>query len=318
MDDLTKILDFTSIQRRKEVIVSKWRALPSLYWSLVVGILTIFSVLQSTALSSWTPREVLIFLAVLLVGALIIAVWIASKQKTITERLATASALFAEARRRFGERDYEGAEVAAERSIGFDDCDSRVWNLLGRIRIRLGKGKGSVEALGKALSVNVQPDWVAIYHHNRGIAHLLCRDFGKAKRDFDKCLAEKPRSSVRLRWRSLCSYYINDCEAALRDALTCVKEGPTKVAGQALLGVIALSCGASEYVDAIDELLRHLKPEEAEDYYYLAAYRLLHGSHDESARLLAIAIHLDDKLKPRFKTDPIWDAVREAHIFRNV
>jgi tetratricopeptide (TPR) repeat protein len=318
MDDLTKILDFTSIQRRKEVIVSKWRALPSLYWSLVVGILTVFSVLQSTALSSWTPREVVIFLAVLLVGALIIAVWIASKQKTITERLATASALFAEARRRFGERDYEGAEVAAERSIGFDDCDSRVWNLLGRIRIRLGDGKGSVEALGKALSVNMQPDWVAIYHHNRGVAYLLCRDFGKAKRDFNKCLAEKPRSSVRLRWRSLCSYYINDFEAALRDALSCVKEAPTKVSGQAVLGVIALSSGASEYVNSLDELLRNLKPEEAEDYYYLAAYRLLQGSHGESARLLAIAIHLDDKIQPRFKTDPIWDAVREDHIFRDV
>jgi len=179
MDDLKKILEFTSIQRRKEVVISKWRALPSLYWSIVVGILTVFSVLQSSALSSWTPREVVIFLSALLVAALIIAVWIASKQKTITERLATASALFAEARRRFGERDYEGVEIAAERSIGFDDCDSRVWNLLGRIRIRLGKGKGSVEALGKALSVNVQPDWVATYHHNRGVAHLLCRDFGK-------------------------------------------------------------------------------------------------------------------------------------------
>jgi len=85
-----------------------------------------------------------------------------------------------------------------------------------------------------------------------------------------------------------------------------------------VLGVIALSSGASEYVNALDELLRHLKPEEAEDYYYLAAYRLFQGSHGEAARLLAIAIHLDDKIQPRFKTDPIWDAVREDHIFRDV
>ena len=82
--------------------------------------------------------------------------------------------------------------------------------------------------------------------------------------------------------------------------------------------MIALSSGASEYVNSLDELLRHLKPEQAEDCYYLAAYRLLQGSHGESARLLAIAIHLDDKIQPRFKTDPIWNAVREDHIFRDV
>jgi Flp pilus assembly protein TadD len=104
-----------------------------------------------------------------------------ANKKTITECLATAIALFAEARRRFGEKDYEGAEIAAERSIASDDCDSRVWNLLGRIRIRLGKGPGSVVALGKALEVNVQSDWIAICYHNRAVAHLLCRDFGKAK-----------------------------------------------------------------------------------------------------------------------------------------
>lgn len=316
MDDLRRILNFTSIQRRKQVIISKWRTLPPLYWSLVVGILTVFSVLQSTVLSGWSPKRIIILLSGLLAVALLLAVLIASKQKTITERLASASALYAEARRRFGEKDYEGAEIAAERSIAFDDCDSRVWNLLGRIRIRMGKGPGAVDALGKALELNVQPDWIAIYHHNRAVAHLLCRDFGKAKRDLDKCLAEKPRSSVRLRWRSLCSYYINDFESAMRDAISCVKEAPTKVAGQSVLGLIALSTGASEHINDIDKLLLHLKPEEAEDYYYLAAYRLSQGNLGEAARLLSIGIHLDDKIQPRFLTDPIWDTVRDDQRFK--
>jgi hypothetical protein len=81
-------------------------------------------------------------------------------------------------------------------------------------------------------------------------------------------LLKKPRSSVRLRWRSLCSYYIDDFETATRGAISCVKEAPTKVAGQSVLGFIALSTGASEHISNIDKLLLHLKPEEAEDYYY--------------------------------------------------
>lgn len=49
-------IDQISTSRQREILISKWRALPSLYWSIVVGILAIFSVLQTTLLSKWSNR----------------------------------------------------------------------------------------------------------------------------------------------------------------------------------------------------------------------------------------------------------------------
>lgn len=109
-DKVEAAIEKLSTRRRREMLISKWRTLPSLYWSIVVGILAVFSVLQTTLLTGWSSLAVIWLLLALMGVAFVAAVAIAIKQKTPIEKLAMARALYTEAGRRFDERDYSFSE----------------------------------------------------------------------------------------------------------------------------------------------------------------------------------------------------------------
>lgn len=256
-----------STSRRREMLISKWRSLPSLFWSIIVGILAVFSVLQTTLLTEWSSRAVIWLLLALIFLALVAAVAVAIKQKTPTEKLAMARVLHTEAGRRFDEREYEEAEVAAERSVELDPEDSTIWSLLGRIRIRLGKPSEAIRAFENAIEVNKRPDWRTIYLHNRAVARILNREFGHARNDLKACIAENPHSWLSLRWRALSSYYMGDFSAALADAESSVRESPGRIPNQAVLAIVAKRAGKVNLaIEATKDALCP-RPEKAADYY---------------------------------------------------
>jgi len=304
-------------KRRRAILVSKWRALPALYWSILVGVLTAFSAVQATALKDWSSTASTLLLGLLLALALLAAIIIAWRQKTPTEKLAMARTYFSEARRRFGEKDYDGAETAAVRSADNDPDESSTWNLLGRIRIRRGDSSGAVEAFARALDVNVQPDWRTIYLHNRAVAYVLARDFGRARNDLDTCVRASPHSWTKRRWRALVNLYMEDVVAALRDARTSVEEA-RRVSNTAVLAIVELAAGNDAEAEEVAVEARALETEKAEDYYYLGALEARLGRIDEAERLLRISQQLDDKMKPRAQSDPLWEAWRDNPQFRGL
>lgn len=306
------------VGRRRDMLVSKWRSLPAMYWSIVVGILTVFSVLQPIFLAGWSSLALTGLLLVLFSMALVAAIIVARRQKTPTEKLAMARTLFSEARRRFGERDYSGAETAAKRSVELDPEESSTWNILGRAQIRLGKPAEAIEAYARALDVNRQPDWRTIYLNNRAVARILNREFGHARNDFNECVAESPHSWTRLRWRALASLYMGDLLAAQDDAKASVKEASERVSNQAVLAIIATAAGKASQAAEANEKIVGLRAEKPEDYYYFAALKCAQGESDEALRLLAISIQLDDKMKPRGRFDPLWDSLREDARFKGL
>lgn len=236
-------------------------------------------------------------------------------QNAPTEKLDMAREFHMEARRNFGERDYEKAEDAANRSVELDPTDSMTWSLLGRIRIRLGKPAEAINAFEHALAVNKQPDWRTIYLHNRALARILNRDFGHARNDLNACVAENPHSWVSLRWRAQASYYMNDFSAALADAESSVKESPGRISNQAVLAIVAKGAGkTNKAVKATENAVRS-KPQKSPDYYYLAALKGSQGDRDEALRLLALSIQLDEKMRSRALFDPFWDWLREDASF---
>lgn len=303
------------ISHRRQMLLSKWRSLPSLYWSIVVGILAAFSVLQTTLLSTWNSRAVTWLLLTILILAFLAALVIALKQKTPTEKLATARALYMEARRRFHEKDYEEAEALASRSVGLNPEESVSWSLLGRIQIRRGKSVEAIRAYDHAIEVNKQPTWRTVYFHFRAIARVLNRDFGRARNDLNASIAEDPHSGVSLRWRALVSYYMGDFLAALADAELAVKESPLRIPNQAVLAIAAESAGKRNQATKAVESAWRIRPEKPEDYYYLAVLKRVQGEHTEAVRLLSIAIQLDDNMKSRAFFDPLWDHLREDDSF---
>ncbi len=221
-----------------------------------------------------------------------------------------ARALYSEGRRRFGEKDYLGAEDAAARSATLDPNDCTTWNLLGRARVRLGDGAGAVAAFSEASKVNVQPDWRTVYLHNRAVAYIQKRDFGRARNDLDECVKEQPRNWTRLRWRALANLYLRDIPAALDDARASVKV-TKRVSNLAVLALVeAAANGGSTFDSQASRALKREKAEKAEDYYYQAAWEARSGRLTEATRLLVIAQELDDKMSARAAADPLWDSVR--------
>lgn len=306
-----------SATRRRAVVLSRWASLPSLYWSIVVGVLTVFSVLQTTLLAGLGPRGTTALLASLLVVSALAAVLIARRQTMPAERLAMARALFSEARRRFGEREYRAAEEAAARSAEWDPEESATWNLLGRTRTRLGKPAEAIEAFGNALDVNRQPDWRPIYLHNRAVAYIMNGEYGRARSDLNIAVAAAPQNGTRLRWRALANYYMGAATEALEDAKSCVKASE-RASTQALLAVIAGSVGEQSLASrAIDRALR-LPLEKPEDYYYVGVWKLLFDDPEEAIRMLAISVQLDDKMRARATFDPFWSPMRNEERFRHL
>lgn len=304
--------------RRRQVLASKWRQIPSLFWSIVVGVLAVFSVLQTTLLRDWNGRATVGLLLLLFSSALIAAIVFAITHKTPTEKLAMARALYMEALSRFDEKDYEGAESAAERSADLDPEDSAVWNLLGRTKLRRGRLEEAIQAFGSALEVNRHPAWRNRYLHNRAVAYILNRDFGHARNDLDACVAALPHSWNRLKLRALASYYMNDVPAALADAEASVGESPRRVSNQAVLAIVATAAGKRGKATRAAEKARRLRLESPEDYYYLAALVGLSGDRDDALRLLGVSIALDDKIKPRATFEPLWDPLRDDAEFKRL
>lgn len=297
-------------RRRREILASKWRSLPSLYWSIVVGVLTVFSVAQASVLREWSVQATLGLLGVLLGAAFGVALLVAWKHQTPTEKLAQARALFSEGRRRFGEKDYQGAADAAARSVALDPDECSTWNLLGRAKVRLGDGSGAVAAFSRAGEVNVQPDWRTIYLHNRGVSYLLLRDYGRARNDFDACVKDSPRNWTRLRWRALANLYLGDCAAALDDARASVHV-TKRVSNLAVLALVEAAANVGVVQDSqAARNARREKAETAEDYYYLGALEAASGDLVKASRLLRIAEDLDDKMAARACVDALWDTVR--------
>lgn len=303
---------------RRQILLSKWRSLPSLFWSIIVGVLAVFSVLQATLLTSLGTGATIGLLVVLLSLAMVAAVVVALRQKTPTEKLATARALFAESRQRFGEREYPAAETAALRSVDLDPEESPVWNLLGRTRLRLGKPADAIEAFTRALEVNRQSDWRNIYLHNRAVAYLSSHDFGRARQDLDKCIATTPRSWTRLRWRALACLHLGDLSGALADAESSVREAPGRVINQAVLAIVAEAAGKPRLAQNAAAEASRPRPESASDYYYLGALKAFRGDSNEALRLLEISIQLDDQMMPRASFDPLWDCLRESARFKRI
>ena len=300
---------------QREILVSKWRSLPSLYWSIVVGILTVFSVLQTTLLARWSSREVIWLLVVLMGLAFVSAIGIAMKQVTPTEKLALARALHTEAGCRFDERNYVEAEDAAKRSVELYPENSMSWSLLGRIQIRLGKPTDAVYAFENAIDVNRRSEWRTIYIHNRAVARIFNRDYGHARNDLNACIADKPHSWVSLRWRALVCYYMEDFSAAFIDVESCVRESPNRIPNQAVLAIIAKNAGKADQAAKATETALSLRPERAEDYYYIAALKGSLGRRDEAIKLLGLSMQLDDKMKSRAFFDPLWDYLRKDNDF---
>jgi tetratricopeptide (TPR) repeat protein len=178
------------------MFISKWRSLPSLYWSIVVGILAAFSVLQMTLLNTWSSRALTWLLLVILTLAFLVALVVAFKQKTPTEKFAMARALHMEALRRFNERDYEKAEVLAVRSVELNPDESVSLGLLGRVWIRLGKPTDAIDAYERAMEVNKQPRWRTFYFHNRAVARVLSGDYGRAMNDLNDSIADDPHRGL--------------------------------------------------------------------------------------------------------------------------
>lgn len=311
-------IDQISKSRQREILISKWRALPSLYWSIVVGILAIFSVLQTTLLSEWSNKDLILLLLALLGISFVGSIVIAIRQKTSTEKLALAWALFTEAGRLFDERDYHDAAVLAERSVELDSENSMTWSILGRIWIRLGMPTDAIHAFEHAINVNKRPEWRTIYLHNRALARILNRDFGHARNDLNACIAEKPNSSLSLRWRALACYYMGDYSAALADSESSVRKSPCRIPNQAVLAIVSQTARKTNQAENATETALSLRPERSDDYYYLAVLKVFQSDRDEALRLLGISIQLDDKMKSRAYFDPFWDCIREDAGFKSL
>jgi tetratricopeptide (TPR) repeat protein len=271
--------------------------------------------LQTTLLITWSSRAITWLLLTILILAFLVALVIALKQKTPTEKFTMARELHMEALRLFKEREYEKAEALAAHSVDLNSEESVSWGLLGRIKLHLGKPVEAIYAYDCAINVNKQPTWKTFYLYYRAIARVLCREFGHARNDLNGSIVDDPRSAVSLRWRALVCYYMGDFSAALSDAEFCVRESPLRIGNQAVLAIVAKAAGkANQALKATEDALR-IRPEKPQDYYYLAALKGVQGESTEAIRLLHIAIQMDDNMKSRAFFDPLWDCLREDDSF---
>ena len=159
--------------------------------------------------------------------------------------------------------------------------------------LKVGDVQGALPYLDRAVSLHPK---LALYRHNRGLAHFASADWDSARADFDAAIRLKPQGYASYLMRANLNLIGNRREAALEDVNTALRLKPSQVLALALRGVIHHRMGNLEA--AIEDYRQCLRvnPAFIDVYLNLGTAYAEHGDRDAAIQVYTAAI----TLSPRF------------------